>query len=142
MDNVNVPWTCYLTRPVECSCFFGPAYSEHRELFRKRERAFVKIMERISYHKEFHTNDFTVVYQPFFRDASVFINGKHKQPDMNVVSVDCIHLSQKGHALAANGLWNNMFEPNGHKTLGLKSMLSDFKCPTQSRPFISTYFNS
>lgn len=98
-------------------------------------------MERISYLKEFHTNDFTVVYQPFFRDATVFLE-ESKSPDMNIMSVDCIHLSQKGHAIAANGLWNNMLEKNGRKSLKLRTLLKEFKCPTPSQPFLLTYFNN
>ncbi|XP_037033340.1 phospholipase B1, membrane-associated-like [Bradysia coprophila] len=140
MDQVNVPWTCYLSRPIECSCLFGPAYSEKRQLFRQREREFVKIMERVSYLKEFHTDDFTVVYQPFFRDASVFVDDS-KTPDMDIMSVDCIHLSQKGHAVAANGLWNNMLERNGRKSLKLSTLFKRFNCPSPSQPYLVTYFN-
>ncbi|KAJ6646581.1 Phospholipase B1, membrane-associated [Pseudolycoriella hygida] len=141
MDNVNVPWTCYLSRPIECSCLFGPVYSKQRDLFRQREREFVKIMERVSYLKEFHTNDFTVVYQPFFRDATVFLDNS-KSPDMDIMSVDCVHLSQKGHAVAANGLWNNMLERNGAKSLKLKMLFKKFNCPSASQPYLQTYFNS
>lgn len=140
MDKLKVPWTCHLARPIECSCLFGPAYSQKRELYRQRERTFVKIMERISYMPEFHTNDFTVVYQPFFRDASVFLNG-HTAPDMEMMSVDCIHLSQKGHGISANGVWNNMLESYAEKSLGLKKMFEQFNCPTSQRPYLSTYFN-
>lgn len=144
MDRVDVPWSCYLSRPIECSCLFGPAYSKMRNLYRKRERAFVKIMERVSYMEEFHTNDFTVVYQPFFRDASVFLDdGKvPRKPDMSIMSVDCIHLSQKGHAVAANGVWNNMLEPPSMKTIGLKTLFRQFKCPSEREPYLYTYFNS
>lgn len=141
MDRVNVPWSCHLSRPIECSCLYGPAYSKSRNLYRRLERNFVKIMERVSYLPEFHTNDFTVVYQPFFRDASVFLD-RDRKPDMTIMSVDCIHLSQHGHAVAANGLWNNMMEPHLHKTLGLKHLFQEFKCPTEREPYLYTYFNS
>lgn len=145
MDKVNVPWSCYLSRPIECSCLFGPAYSKNRNLYRQRERAFVKIMERVSYMPEFHTNDFTVVYQPFFRDASVFLDdgpNKPRKPDMSIMSVDCIHLSQHGHAVAANGVWNNMLEAPTMKTIGLKPLYKEFKCPTEREPYLYTYLNT
>lgn len=141
MDKVKVPWQCHLSRPIECSCLFGPAYSDARNIYRQLERNFVKIMERVSYMPEFHTKDFTVVYQPFFRDASVFLN-RGKMADMSIMSVDCIHLSQKGHAVAANGLWNNMMEPYFRKTLGLKPLFQEFKCPSEREPYLYTYFNS
>lgn len=141
MDNVQVPWTCNLSRPIECSCFFGPTYSKHRNLYRQRERAFVKIMERVSYMPEFHSDQFTVVYQPFFGDASVFLDGQTAKADLNIMSVDCVHFSQRGHAVSANGLWNNMLEPIAAKSRGLKKIFSDFRCPSAKRPYISTYFN-
>ena len=143
MDTVAVPWTCHLARPIECSCLFGPAYSKNREIYRQKERTFVNIMERVSHMSEFHTNDFTVVYQPFFKDATVFLddNSHLSKPDMNIMSVDCIHLSQKGHAVAANYLWNNMLQRPHEKTLGLKRLFKEFWCPTNRQPYISTYFN-
>lgn len=141
MDQVEVPWTCHLSRPIECSCLFGPAYSSNRNLYRQLERSFVKIMERVSYMPEFHTDEFTVVYQPFFRDASVYMVGDGAAPDMNIMSVDCIHLSQRGHAVAANGVWNNMLEQVAEKSLGLRKMFQDFRCPSRRQPYISTYFN-
>lgn len=142
MDNVtSLPVGCYISRPVECSCLFGPAYSKNRDLYRKLERNFVKIMERVSYLQELHTNDFTVVFQPFFKDASVFYK-QNGIPDLKVMSFDCIHLSQKGHAVSANGIWNNMMEPVGKKSLGFNQLFKQFNCPSQRSPFIYTNFNS
>lgn len=141
MDRIQVPWQCHLSRPIECSCLFGPAYSRARTLYRRLERKFVEIMERVSFRSEFHRDDFTVVFQPFFKDASVFLDND-KMPDMTIMSVDCIHLSQKGHAIAANGLWNNMLQPRLHKTTGLKRLFQEFKCPNQKEPYLYTYFNS
>ncbi|XP_055596724.1 phospholipase B1, membrane-associated-like [Uranotaenia lowii] len=141
MGKVQLPVSCHLLQPIECSCLFGPTYSNRRNLFRSLERNFVKIMERISYMPEFHSDDFTVVYQPFFRDASVFYRRDGK-PDMSIMSIDCVHLSQKGHAVSANGLWNNMLEPTGSKTLGLGELFKEFRCPTPQNPYIRTYYNS
>lgn len=101
----------------------------------------MKISKYFSYLPEFHTEDFTVVYQPFFKDATVFLD-HDKKPDMTIMSVDCIHLSQKGHAVAANGLWNNMMEPHLRKTHGLKHLFQEFRCPSEQEPYLYTYFNS
>lgn len=140
MDDKNVPSSCYLSRPVECSCLYGPAYSKSRELYRQLERRFVQMMERISFLPELHSNDFTVVYQPFFKEASVtYPNG---DTDLTLMGIDCIHLSQKGHATSAYGLWNNMLEPVGRKSLGFKPLFSEFRCPTPDDPYIFTNFNS
>lgn len=149
MDTVDVPWTCQLARPIECSCLYGPAYSAQRLLYRRMERRFVRIMEQVSRRSEFHTDDFTVVYQPFFREASVYldrgdqagVSATNAQLDMRIMSIDCIHLSQRGHAVSANGLWNNMLQASGRKRLGLQKLFAHFECPTAERPFLSTYFN-
>lgn len=98
-------------------------------------------MERVSYLPDLHSDNFTVVYQPFFKEASVFYQRDGK-PDMSVMSIDCVHLSQKGHAVSANGLWNNMLEPTGAKTVGFRRLFEDFKCPSSQNPYIKTYFNS
>lgn len=140
MDKVDVPRSCYLARPVECSCLYGPVYSSSREFYRQLERKFVDIMERVSFIPELHTDDFTVVYQPFFKDASViYPDGK---TDINLMGIDCIHLSQKGHATAANGIWNNMMEPLGEKSLGFSPLFSRFRCPSDRNPYIYTNYNN
>ncbi|XP_058461606.1 phospholipase B1, membrane-associated-like [Malaya genurostris] len=141
MDQAQLPFSCQLTRPIECSCLFGPKYSNRRDLFRRLERKFVAIMERVSHVPEFHSEDFTVVYQPFFKEASVFYRRDGKS-DMTIMSIDCVHLSQKGHAVSANGLWNNMMEPPGGKSLGFRELFEQFKCPTAQNPYIRTYYNS
>lgn len=140
MDNVDVPYSCYLARPVECSCLFGPVYSKNRWIYKKLERKFAAMMERISYLPELHSDDFTVVYQPFFKDASVtYPTG---ETDITLMGIDCIHLSQKGHATAGNALWNNMLEPVGRKSLGMRPLYRKFRCPSQAFPYIYTNFNS
>lgn len=141
MDKINAPISCYLSRPVECSCIFGQKFSRDRELFRQLERQFVQIMERVSFMPELHTDDFTVVYQPFFKDASVFYQND-KKPDLSIMAIDCVHLSQKGHAVSANGIWNNMLEPVGKKSKGLNHLFERFNCPSLQNPYIFTQFNS
>lgn len=141
MDKISAPLSCYLSRPIECSCIFGQKFSSNRELFRQLERRFVKIMERVSFLSELHTDDFTVVYQPFFKDASVFYQND-PQPDLSIMAIDCVHLSQKGHAVSGNGIWNNMMEPVGSKTKGLSHLFEKFNCPTPRSPYIFTNYNS
>lgn len=141
MDKISAPLTCYLSRPVECSCIFGQKFSANREHFRQLERRFVQIMERVSFMSELHTDDFTVVYQPFFKDASVFYRNDIK-PDLSIMAIDCVHLSQKGHAVSANGIWNNMLEAIGKKSKGLGHLFKKFNCPSHRNPYIYTNYNS
>lgn len=142
MDNVKgLPFTCSLSRPIECSCLFGPTYSKNRDDYHRLERNFVKIMERVSYMPEFHSNDFTVVYQPFFKEAKVFY-ADSGQMDIKMMAIDCVHFSQKGHAISANGLWNNMMEPVGDKSLGFRPVFNQFRCPSELVPYVYTNYNS
>lgn len=141
MDKIITPLTCTLSRPVECSCIFGQKFSKERELFRHLERKFVQLMARVSFMPEFHSDDFTVIYQPFFKDATVFYQ-RDAKPDLSIMAIDCVHLSQKGHAVSANGIWNNMMEPVGKKSFGLNHLFEKFNCPSQQNPYIYTNYNS
>ena len=90
-DKMEKTINCNLAQPIECSCLFGPAYSKERELYRQLERKFVKIMERVSYLPELHNDQFTVVYQPFYKDASVFYL-KDGKADLKIFQVCFFHL--------------------------------------------------
>ncbi|XP_043268853.1 phospholipase B1, membrane-associated-like [Venturia canescens] len=91
------------------------------------------------------TKDFTVVFQPFTK----LFNAPNSDPrqaspmDSSLVTYDCFHFSQRGHALGANLLWNNMLEPVGNKTdTGLPEIMERMLCPTDSSPYIFTNVNS
>lgn len=81
-----------------------------------------------------------MVHQPFGVNATVFID--NQIPDDTVMAYDCLHWSQKGHAVAANGLWNNMMQPAGKKSAGFRRLYEEFECPTDNDPYIKTYLNS
>ncbi|XP_011505427.1 PREDICTED: phospholipase B1, membrane-associated-like [Ceratosolen solmsi marchali] len=91
------------------------------------------------------SDDFTVVLQPFIK----LFNAPNANPrfapmiDANLVTYDCFHFSQKGHAHGANLLWNNMLEPVGNKTKqGLSHIFERFLCPSRHAPYIFTNINS
>jgi len=90
--------------------------------------------------------DFTVVIQPFIKLFNAPTEPKRRYDqviDISYVTYDCFHFSQKGHAMAANLLWNNMLEPVGNKTTkALDHVLERFYCPTDRAPYIFTYNNS
>ncbi|KAE8742976.1 hypothetical protein FOCC_FOCC011406 [Frankliniella occidentalis] len=91
-------------------------------------------------------DDFTVVIQPFMklfnapRDRALWST---EVIDISYVTYDCFHFSQKGHAMAANLLWNNILQPVGFKsTTLLPGLLKDFKCPSREAPFLFTANNT
>lgn len=141
MDGLNdIPYGCQVGRLIECSCFEGHLFTQKRDLYIAMERNYRPIFQRVAHRAEFHRKDFTVVFQPFGLNATVFIN--NQVPDISIMAFDCIHFSQKGSAVAANALWNNMMQSEPNKTMGFKRLFEEFECPTDDNPYLRTYFNS
>lgn len=141
MDGMDdLPYGCQIGRTILCSCLEGSLFSQKRDLYIALDQNYRKIFERVAHRAEFHRNDFTVVFQPFSVNATVFID--NQVPDISIMAYDCIHFSQKGHAVAANALWNNMMQTEPNKKIGLKPLFEEFECPTEDNPYLRTYFNS
>ena len=65
----------------------------------------------------YERDQFTVVIQPAFSDLSLF-HTPDGRIDYSYFAPDCLHPSQKLHALMARALWNNLLQPVGRKTTG------------------------
>lgn len=139
MDGLNLPLPCKIGRMLLCPCFEAPNYSQLRNLYSVLEQNNHRIFDRVAHRPEFHTKDFTVVFQPFGINATVFTN--NRVPDISIMAYDCVHLSQKGHALAANALWHNMIHEETEKEMGF-SKLFQFECLNEKNPYLRTYLNS
>lgn len=99
-----------------------------------------KVIEVVN-RDEFNRKDFTANIQPFTKSVTFPVNERN-ETDFTYMSMDCFHLSQKGYALATQGLWNNMLERKGEKseTWNNKNPYN-FKCPTNGFPFLATRDN-
>jgi len=109
-------------------------------------------LARISYQKMVETlaaeyedeEEFTVVHQPFFKNTvppkhtSGLFKGK---ADLSYFAPDCFHFSAKADAAAAEGLWNNIFEPQFQKRTSWR-VGEALVCPTEADPFLKTVKNS
>ncbi|XP_055317714.1 phospholipase B1, membrane-associated-like [Sitodiplosis mosellana] len=137
---LSLPFPCRIGRSVLCSCLEGIRHSQARDLYLALLQNYKQILQRVAHRAEFQRDDFTVVFQPFGLNASVFIDDQ--TPEISIMAYDCINLSQKGHAVLANGLFNNMMQPSGLKTIGLRPLYKEFVCPTEENPYLRTYFNS
>lgn len=135
------PLECESTHHFECPCVFGLKHAANTPHYFDLMEQWQQVDQNVADMDEFHRNDFTVINQPFLRNVE-FPRKQNGNNDFSYMSLDCFHLSQKGYALASNALWNNMFEPIGHKSTNWKKEFTDFKCPTEERPFIATRQNS
>uniref|UniRef100_A0AC34Q5K4 Lipase_GDSL domain-containing protein n=1 Tax=Panagrolaimus sp. JU765 TaxID=591449 RepID=A0AC34Q5K4_9BILA len=92
----------------------------------------------------FEADDFTFVTQPFFNEIVDPPMTKDGKVDITFFCPDCFHFAQKGHAVVASWVWQNMMEPVGSKTTkgNLSAPASPLKCPDPTCPFIRTVKNS
>ncbi|KAJ9576074.1 hypothetical protein L9F63_007039, partial [Diploptera punctata] len=139
----RIPADCLTTLHIECPCLFGFRWTHLKENFTILMDQFQQIDMEIANSDRYSTkNDFAVVLQPFLTKSKVpEIKSKSGSTfvDLSFLAKDCFHFSQKGHALAANGLWNNMMEPVGKKSRQLGTQpFYKFLCPTEDHPFIYT----
>uniref|UniRef100_A0A182UXX1 Phospholipase B1, membrane-associated n=1 Tax=Anopheles merus TaxID=30066 RepID=A0A182UXX1_ANOME len=101
-----------------------------------------RIQQSVAEREEFNNaTDFVVNFQPFPEQLTLptLQNG---DTDAGIVSVDCFHFSQRGHAIAANSYWNNLIDMVGNKTELVQREFERFNCPMKGRPFLATRKNS
>ncbi|XP_043260799.1 phospholipase B1, membrane-associated-like [Colletes gigas] len=144
--SVRVPRSamCNILHPLYCACMHKGTRPDITAS--KMAYFYQQAIENLIYSGRYDKSaDFTVVLQPFMK----LFNAPNADPrkaspiDPTLVTHDCFHFSQKGHALAANLLWNNMLEAVGNKTdRGLPEIFERILCPTERAPYIFTNVNS
>ncbi|XP_031334145.1 phospholipase B1, membrane-associated-like [Photinus pyralis] len=142
---VRRSFMCKLMHRLYCTCFHrggsNPMYDIPR-LARDYQRAEFELVESGRYEK----NDFTVVLQPFIKLFNAPADPRKlydEAIDISYITHDCFHFSQKGHALAANMLWNNLLQPVGRKSINNPgNIMENFQCPSSRAPYLFTKTNS
>ncbi|XP_026276110.1 phospholipase B1, membrane-associated-like [Frankliniella occidentalis] len=137
------PW-CEVMNRFECPCIFGDRFQDaiprHREVYKEVQR----MQREVVAMERFRTReDFAVVSAPFMSGPGQllpFLAPGGNGTDWTFFSTDCFHFSQKGTAVAANGLWNNLLEPEGNKS-EWGPLLRRFRCPSADRPYLCTWRN-
>lgn len=133
---------CTSAHYFECPCFFSKYHSQFRQKYLDIIRKWQLVQKEVVNSAEFqNSTTFTAVIQPF-TERLKFPRKADGNTDFTYMSKDCFHFSQKGYAMATNALWNNILQPVDQKTTNWKREFSDFKCPTEERPFLSTTANS
>ncbi|XP_017765181.1 PREDICTED: phospholipase B1, membrane-associated-like [Eufriesea mexicana] len=144
--SIRVPRStmCHILHPLYCACMHKGSRPDIAAS--KMSHLYQQAIEALIYSGRYDKSpDFTVVLQPFIK----LFNAPNADPrgappiDPSLVTYDCFHFSQKGHALGANLLWNNMLEPVGNKTdQGLPEIFERLLCPNENAPYIFTNVNS
>ncbi|GJQ87242.1 hypothetical protein Trydic_g8471 [Trypoxylus dichotomus] len=135
----NIPSTCHIAQRLSCPCIVGDTFKGRRDEVPELIKRWHLLEEEIANYKEFQTEDFIVVDQPLFQEATIPRNSKG-DADLTYFAADCFHFSQKGHALIAKALWNNIMSPVSEKQ---KTIFSDeFRCPSERLPYLYTNKNS
>ncbi|XP_041970511.1 phospholipase B1, membrane-associated-like [Aricia agestis] len=139
------PVMCRLMHPLFCRCFHNGG-NELLDLVRQARLYQAAETALVASGRYDTRDDFTVVIQPFMKLFNAPLPPRAPLPlviHQSYITHDCFHFSQKGHALAANLLWNNLLEPVGNKSDNVPPVLMhSFKCPSKSAPFIFTNKNS
>ncbi|KAF4533411.1 hypothetical protein B566_EDAN013290 [Ephemera danica] len=142
----DLPNICLSTLPILCSCLFGGNEASKLRNVTLTTRLFQRAEQQLAESGRYDgREDFTVQFQPTFLDAQFpkYRNSRGRlTTDYSYLSVDCFHYSQKLHAVAANTIWNNLFEPPWNKTTSWKPAFEKFLCPTHERPYLVTHKNS
>ncbi|KAM3919955.1 phospholipase B1, membrane-associated-like isoform 1-T1 [Leptodactylus fuscus] len=131
---------CVLQRYF-CSCVIQPTENspelleimELNHQFQERLERLIQTSGRYDTKK-----DFAVVLQPFMKDIEPAVD-QDGLIDYSYITPDCFHLTVKGHEQMARGLWNNMLQPEGNKSL-MKRFSDEVKliCPSETQPYIYT----
>ncbi|XP_014225962.1 phospholipase B1, membrane-associated-like [Trichogramma pretiosum] len=135
---------CSILHPLYCACLHRGNRPDLTAS--KMSQMYQQAAEALIASGRYDTSDdFTAVLQPFTK----LFNSPKADPsrglpiDANLVTHDCFHFSQKGHALGANLLWNNLLEPVGNKTdQGFPRIFERVLCPSAAAPYIFTNVNS
>ncbi|XP_061602963.1 phospholipase B1, membrane-associated-like [Cololabis saira] len=136
---------CSLFPRINCPCVINPEENspELEEIKRINHEYQTEIHYLISGDRYDGKEDFAVVLQPFL-DRSFIPHIGNGEADASFFSVDCFHISERGHAEMAIALWNNMLEPVGRKQTynNFTYDRSKIHCPSEASPFIFTKINS
>ncbi|KAJ1522721.1 hypothetical protein ONE63_001881 [Megalurothrips usitatus] len=144
---VKRSFMCRVLHRFFCQCFHLDGNADEMDIITGLVRDFQRAERQLVESGRYDTReDFTVVIQPFMKLFNAPLDRAlwgTEVIDISYVTYDCFHFSQKGHAMAANLLWNNLLEPVGFKSTSLlPGLLKDFKCPSPEAPFLFTANNT
>ncbi|KAL5008091.1 hypothetical protein ScPMuIL_013672 [Solemya velum] len=139
--DLNVNIVCAAMHLFLCPCAAYPWNEKAAETEIQITKGYRRVTKELVESGRYDTKqDFTVVVQPLFTETTfpLLPDGK---PDLSYFAPDCFHFSAKGHAAAAESLWNNMNEPVGSKKMKWTPG-EPIECPLSKYPYFYTNKNS
>ncbi|XP_064601697.1 phospholipase B1, membrane-associated-like [Liolophura sinensis] len=141
VEELNKGLICYALHLYACKCGAFPKDDAARQEMIAAGVAYRKAVEDLVLSGRYDDReDFTVVLQPFLTETRP-PRDPNNEPDLSYFAPDCFHFSEKGQAAAAEGLWNNMIEPEGQKRTSWTPG-EQIICPTDATPFFFTRQNT
>jgi phospholipase B1 len=122
-----------------CPC--GVMCDKWQQAARDAQVAYYQGLINLASQSKYDANDFTVVIQPFMVNTDIPLIPGTEEHDRSYFAPDCFHFSDKAHAAAAVGLWNNLFEPVGDKKTAWV-LDEPYECPSIESPYLYTARNS
>ncbi|EDW03079.1 GH11044 [Drosophila grimshawi] len=115
-----------------CSCM--------TRLFRPQYLDVVQQLQRMPLElaalSEFRRDDFVIVTHDLLSNLTGIVI-RHGAMDMRFFSHDCMHFSQRGHAIASSALWNSMQQKlDLHEVRAWRQPVQHMMCPSAERPFL------
>ncbi|KAH8376660.1 hypothetical protein KR093_000662, partial [Drosophila rubida] len=128
--------------PNDCkgnALFFCHCHVKYNQAhFYSAAERFVNMQKEIAAMPEFQRDDFAIVNHGILRNISSLWS-RNDVLDKSFMANDCIHFSQKGHAVLAKLLWNSLFAPTDFTfNEAWRSPFEHFLCPKAESQFLRT----
>ncbi|CAB3404155.1 unnamed protein product [Caenorhabditis bovis] len=134
----NVPF-CKTFHTFVCPCILNLTSSDYDNI----KRDYDKAIEQVVREFDDPSNDNFAVVLASAMDIKK-VPQIENSPNLAFFALDCFHLSQMSHDIAAKEIWKGLFEPINQKTVfdAKHDHLNEFICPPKNCPFLRTSRNS
>jgi len=130
----QLPSNCENYHYFECQCL--KSLTQFRKIKRTMRtiNTWRKRIAEITEMEEFQYRDDIEINLIKFTMDMRLAETRNNITDYTLLSIDCIHLSQKGQSYFAMNLWNQMLTKENVRPTATNFNYEDFKCPTYENP--------
>lgn len=122
----------YCRTNLICSCLTSAFLPHYPDVLHRLQLIQLEVLSL----PEFRSFDFAIVPHTVLSNVSGIVLTQDSL-DMRFFAHDCMHLSQRSHAIVAGALWNSMQKRmDPRETRIWRQPLSHLLCPSEQRPFL------